>query len=214
MLTYSHNIEVLPLNKFGNEFWNDRYSSNDFVYGAEPNVFFKDKLDKINPGKLLLLGEGEGRNAVYAARNGWNVGAVDFSDIAKDKALKFADDYSVEINYEVSDLATYNPRINYYDAVGIIFLHLNPRIRESVHSRIVAALKPGGTLILEVYDKEQLGKSSGGPQNIDMLYSKEELLSDFKKMKIQELEKKLIMLNESKHHKGKAAVVRLIAIKI
>lgn len=214
MLTYSHKIEVLPLNKFGNEFWNDRYSSNDFVYGTEPNVFFKDKLDKINPGKLLLLGEGEGRNAVYAARNGWNVGAVDFSDIAKDKALKFADDYSVEINYEVSDLATYNPRINYYDAVGIIFLHLNPLIRGSVHSKVIASLKLGGTLILEVYDKEQLGKSSGGPQDIDMLYSKEEMLSDFKKMKILELEKKLITLNESKHHKGEAAVVRLIGIKI
>ncbi len=214
MLTYSHKIEVLPLNKFGKEFWNDRYSSNDFVYGTEPNVFFKDKLDKINPGKLLLLGEGEGRNAVYAARNGWNVGAVDFSDIVKDKALKFADDYSVEINYEVSDLATYNPRINYYDAVGIIFLHLNPLIRGSVHSKVIASLKLGGTLILEVYDKEQLGKSSGGPQDIDMLYSKEEMLSDFKKMKILELEKKLITLNESKHHKGEAAVVRLIGIKI
>ena len=201
------------MNKFGGEFWNERYSSIEFVYGTEPNIFFKDELDKLKTGNILLLGEGEGRNAVYAAVKGWNVDAVDFSIIAKEKALKLAEENSVRINYEITDLSEYKPKSNYYDAAAIIFLHLNPKIRSDVHSKVVDSLIPGGTLILEVYEKKQLGKNSGGPQNIDMLYSKEELQDDFSKMKIISLEKKIITLNESEHHKGEAVVLRLIAVK-
>ena len=201
------------MNKFGGEFWDEKYSSIEFVYGTEPNTFFKDELDKLKTGNILLLGEGEGRNAVYAAVKGWNVDAVDFSIIAKEKALKLAEENSVNINYEISDLSEYKLKSNYYDAAVIIFLHLNPMIRSNVHSKVVDSLKPGGTLILEVYEKEQLGKSSGGPQNIEMLYSKEELKEDFKLMGINLLERKRIHLNESHHHKGEAVVLRLIAVK-
>ncbi len=201
------------MNKFGGKFWDERYSSTEFVYGTEPNTFFKDELDKLKTGNILLLGEGEGRNAVYAAVKGWNVDAVDFSIIAKEKALKLAEENSVSINYEITDLAEYKPKSNYYDAAAIIFLHLNPKIRSNVHSKVVDSLIPGGTLILEVYEKEQLGKDSGGPQNIDMLYSEEELKNDFNNMKIIVLEKKIINLNESEHHKGEAVVLRLIAVK-
>ncbi len=201
------------MNKFGGKFWDERYSSTEFVYGTAPNTFFKDELDKLKTGNILLLGEGEGRNAVYAAVKGWNVDAVDFSIIAKEKALKLAEENSVNINYEITDLSEYNPKLNYYDAAAIIFLHLNPKIRSDVHSKVVDSLKPGGKLIPEVYEKEQLGKDSGGPRNIDMLYSKEELINDFNNMKIILLEKKIINLNESHHHKGEAVVLRLIAVK-
>lgn len=201
------------MNKFGGEFWDERYSSIEFVYGTEPNIFFKDELDKLKTGNILLLGEGEGRNAVYAAANGWNVDAVDFSIIAKEKALKLAEENSVGINYEITDLSEYKPKSNYYDTAAIIFLHLNPKIRSGVHSKVVDSLKPGGTLILEVYEKGQLGKDSGGPQNIDMLYSKEELRNDFVNMNIIVLEKKIITLNESNQHNGEAVVLRLIAVK-
>ncbi|MCH7515627.1 MAG: class I SAM-dependent methyltransferase [Bacteroidetes bacterium] len=201
------------MNKFGGEFWDERYSSIGFVYGTEPNIFFKDELNKLTPGNILLLGEGEGRNAVYAAVKGWNVDAVDFSIIAKEKALKLAEENSVSINYEIADLSKYKPKSNYYDAAAIIFLHLNPKIRSDVHSKVVDSLKPGGTLILEVYEKEQLGKDSGGPQNIDMLYSKEELKNDFRLMKINLLEKKRIHLDESHHHKGEAYVLRFVGEK-
>ena len=201
------------MNKFGGEFWDERYSSIGFVYGTEPNIFFKDELDKLKTGNIVLLGEGEGRNAVYAAVRGWNVDAVDFSIIAKRKALKLAEENSVGINYEITDLSEYKPKSNYYDTAAIIFLHLNPKIRSGVHSKVVDSLKPSGTLILEVYEKEQLGKDSGGPQNIDMLYSKEELRNDFVNMNIIVLEKKIITLNESNQHNGEAVVQRLIAVK-
>ncbi len=201
------------MNKFGGKFWDERYSSTEFVYGTAPNTFFKDELDKLKTGNILFLGEGEGRNAVNASVKGWNVDAVDFSIIAKEKALNLAEENSVSINYEVADLSQYKPKLNYYDAAAIIFLHLNPEIRSDVYSKVVDSLKPGGTLILEVYEKEQLGKDSGGPKNIDMLYSKEELKNDFNNMKIIGLEKKVINLNESEHHKGEAVVLRLIAVK-
>ncbi len=201
------------MNKFGGKFWDERYSSIEFVYGTEPNSFFKDELNKLKTGNILLMGEGEGRNAVYAAVKGWNVDAVDFSIIAKEKALKLAEENSVSINYEIADLSEYKLKSIYYDVAAIIFLHLNPKIRNVTHAKVVDSLKPGGTLILEVYEKGQLGKDSGGPQNIDMLYSKEELKNDFNNMKIIELEKKVINLNESEQHKGEAVVLRLIAVK-
>ncbi|MCU0373551.1 MAG: SAM-dependent methyltransferase, partial [Ignavibacteria bacterium] len=89
-------------------FWNERYASPDFAYGTEPNDFFKREISKLVPGKLLLPGEGEGRNAVFAAIKGWDVTAVDFSEQAKIKALKLADENNVKINYLVSPLEDYH----------------------------------------------------------------------------------------------------------
>ncbi|GAH29249.1 unnamed protein product, partial [marine sediment metagenome] len=94
-------------------------------------------LDKLKTGNILMMGEGEGRNAVYAATNGWKVDAVDFSKIAKEKALKLAEENTVSINYEITELSKYKPKSNYYNAAAIIFLHLNPKIRSAVHSKVV-----------------------------------------------------------------------------
>ncbi|GBD88872.1 tellurite resistance protein TehB [bacterium BMS3Abin03] len=203
----------MTMNNFGSSFWDERYSTKEFVYGNDPNTFFKNELDKLTPGKIIMLGEGEGRNAVYAATREWKVDAVDFSPVAKEKALRAAKEKSVTINYKVSDLSDYEPKKNYYDAAAIIFLHLNPGLRKWVHPRVIDSLKSGGTLILEVFEKEQLEKSSGGPKNINMLYSKEELERDFKKMEISLIEKRVVDLKESKHHEGEAVVLRLIAVK-
>ena len=90
------------------DFWNSRYSEKEFAYGTDPNEFFKEQIDKIIPGRAIFLGEGEGRNAVYAAKLGWQVDAVDFSSSAKDKALKLAKENNVKINYVVSDLNDYD----------------------------------------------------------------------------------------------------------
>ena len=201
------------MNKFSDEFWDERYSSIEFVYGTEPNIFFKDELDKLKTGNILLLGEGEGRNAVYAAGQGWKVDAVDFSTIEKEKALKLAYENNVKINYDVASLADYTFKLKNYDAIAIIYLHLKPKIRSKIHSQVFNSLKSNGILILEVFEKDQLGRNSGGPQNIDMLYSKEEIKKDFEKMRISLLEKKIIALDESEHHRGEAAVLQLVAQK-
>lgn len=201
------------MGKFGNEFWNERFSTDEYIYGTNPNKFFKEQIDKLNPGRLLLLGEGEGRNSVYAATKGWEVDAVDFSQTAKEKALKLAKNNGVNINYTVSNLADFIPRQNYYDAVGFIFTHLKPGSRKVVHKRIVNALKNNGCLILEAFETGQLGKNSGGPQSEEMLYSKEELENDFRELKIHLLEEKTISLDEGDKHKGDASVIKFVAEK-
>ena len=202
------------MNKFGGEFWDERYSSIGFVYGTEPNIFFKHELDKLQTGNILLLGEGEGRNAVYAATQGWEVDAVDFSTIGKEKALKLADENNVKINYEVVNLSDYTFKLKDYDAIAIIYLHLKPKIRSKIHSQVFNSLKSNGILILEVFEKDQLGRTSVGPQNIDMLYSKEEIEKDFEKMQINSLEKIVIELDEGEHHRGEAVVLQLVAEKL
>ena len=201
------------MNKYGGSFWDDRYSDKDFVYGTEPNKFFKEQIDLLKPGNILMLGEGEGRNGVYAAQKGWLVDAVDFSLEAKKKALKLANEKSVEINYTVDNLENYEPKKNFYDAAGLIFLHLNENTRKKIHKKVISALKPNGIIIMEVYSKEQLGKESGGPQNIDMLYSIENIKETFPGITPVMLKKGTIYLTESDFHYGEASVIRFIGKK-
>ena len=140
-------------------FWDERYSSEEYVYGTEPNQFFKQILDKIPiPGKLLLPGEGEGRNALYAAKLGWQVDAFDQSPVAKLKTHRLAKANNVTINYSIFDLAKFTPQKNFYNCAAIIFVHFNSEERKSFHQKIIESLKPGGILILESFSKSQFGK--------------------------------------------------------
>ena len=195
------------------EFWNKRYSEAEYVYGKSPNEFLKNELDQLQPGKILFLGEGEGRNSVYAASIGWDVDAVDASYEGKKKADKLAEEKRVKINYTVNDLAGYSCRQNYYDAVALIFLHLEEPLRNKVYRMAVEALKNGGRIILESFDKEQLNYNSGGPKEKELLYSLEEIVNDFIELDFLKLSKEIVELNEGKFHEGKGAVVRFVGIK-
>lgn len=192
--------------------WNQRYSKDEFVYGTEPNKFFADQLQKLSHVKLLLLGEGEGRNAVFAAGLGWSVDAVDFSETARDKALKLAEEKSVEINYVLSEITEFTPK-NKYDCIALIYLHLPPEIREQLHDKIQTWLNPNGTIILEAFDKDQLKYNSGGPKNIDLLYSLEDIFTDFQDLSIKTFSKEIITLTEGKHHSGSGVVIRYTGTK-
>lgn len=196
------------------ELWNQRFSEEGFAYGSEPNLFFKEEIDKINPGKLLLVAEGEGRNGVYAARLGWSVDAFDFSEAAKAKAMKLAESNGVQLNYAVGDLKDISFNNGYYDAAALIYVHLEPELRSAVIKKVIEALKPGGRLILEVFDKEQLGRSSGGPKDIDHLYSLEEVVEEFSEMDFITLVKEVIELDEGKYHQGEAVVIRFVGAKV
>lgn len=196
------------------EFWDKRYSEKEFAYGTEPNLFFKQQIDKLVPGKILFLGEGEGRNAIYAAKLGWEVDAVDFSVSAKEKAIKLADINNVKINYSVSDLTEYQFKENYYDVVVLIFLHLPEDLRNKVHAKTLLALRDNGTLIIEAFNKEQIENTSGGPRDLELLYDESTLINSFKELKINLIENKIIELDEGNYHKGKANVIRFVGVKI
>jgi SAM-dependent methyltransferase len=195
------------------EFWNQRYASPAYTYGTEPNAFFKHKLDQLRPGKLLLPAEGEGRNAVYAASRGWEVTACDYSEQGKNIAELMAASRHVKIAYHVAELGGMAFIPAYFDCVGLVFAHFTPDLRPLYHQKILHALKPGGAIILEGFSEKQLGKSSGGPKSLDMLFSEKELLSDFGELSMLEISEEAIVLAEGAFHQGPASVIRLFGQK-
>lgn len=195
------------------EFWNSRYGGKEFIYGKVPNRFFKDQLDRLKPGKLLLPCEGEGRNAVYAASAGWEVEAFDQSREGKRKALELSKEQHVEIRYTLCSVDEFDPCRGRFDAVGLIYCHLPGELREGFYSKVKSALKPGGKLILEAFSKEQLQFNSGGPPYSSLLFDLQELANEMKGLNILHNEKTLIELREGTHHKGPASVIRLTAEK-
>jgi SAM-dependent methyltransferase len=196
------------------EFWNERYAQHQSVYGIAPNAFFKEELQKLSSGNILLPAEGEGRNALYAASLGWHVTAYDFSEVAKSKAAKLADDFGItSIDYEVQDLSTIELPEEKYDAIGMIYVHLPEEPRTHLIHQCIRSLKSGGRIILEAFSKDQLNYTSGGPKDETMLYSKSMLADLFKELQIINNEEVVEDLSEGPFHSGKASVVRLVAIK-
>ena len=193
--------------------WNERYSNSEYIYGKEPNQFFSKCLSSLSPGKILFLGEGEGRNSVYAAKSGWNVDAVDYSSAAKEKALNLAKEENVSINYIVKDFSDFQPEENIYDVVVLVFIHLPEDLRKRTHELAIKALKPGGSIILEAFEKEQINYSSGGPKSLDLLYSLEEIFTDFQDLDLTTFEKAVSELNEGEKHLGTAHTIRFFGKK-
>jgi len=193
--------------------WDERYSQTDLIYGKEPNQYFKEIIDKLEPGKLFMPGDGEGRNSIYAAKNNWKVTSVDFSSVAINKAKLYSEHDDVNVEIINSDLLEYKYPQNYYDAAGIIFLHLQSPEKEIIHENIADSIKPGGSIIIEVFSNDQLRHGSGGPRNKNALYSIEEIAEYYKNFDPIELTEKQIELKESKSHWGPATVIRLYGIK-
>lgn len=196
------------------EFWNSRYSNEQYSYGTEPNQFFKSYLDNLKPGKALFLGEGEGRNSVYAAKLKWNVDAVDFSDSAKDKAIILANKNNVKINYTVCDLSEYNFAEENYDLVVMIFLHLPSELTKRIFTGAIKSLKRNGLLLVEAFHKNQIKNNSGGPKNIDLLVDENDFFYLTSELEQVFLETRVINLSEGEHHSGIADVVRFIGKKV
>jgi SAM-dependent methyltransferase len=193
--------------------WDERYSAKEYIYGTEPNGFLKEQLPKLKPGRILFPAEGEGRNAVYAAKLGWKTDAFDQSVEGQKKALQLAKNKGVSIYYEILALENWNPEPDQYDCIALIFVHLPDGLRQQVHKAAIKALKPGGTLILHAFTVNQLPRTSGGPKTAELLFSKELLEQDFKNSDIIELKETQVQLEEGQLHQGLADVVQLIGRK-
>jgi cyclopropane fatty-acyl-phospholipid synthase-like methyltransferase len=194
-------------------FWNERYGQEDFAYGREANVFFAEELIKMKPGHVLLPAEGEGRNAVYAARHGWKVTALDYSESGRQKAQQLAANSGVDLTYEVVDILEYDYPKETYDAAALIYCHVPKEKQGALLDHVYAALKPGGTLIMEVFHHEQIGNPSGGPKTTDLLYHEDDLKDHLKNWEVVQLEHIPTELMEGQYHQGPAEVVRVIARK-
>ena len=194
-------------------FWDERYNTNDYVYGKEPNTYFRKFVDRHPPCKLLLPGEGEGRNAVYAAIKGWEVTAFDQSQVARMKALKLAGEKKTSFDYLIGTLDDLNFANNSFDYIALIFFHLPEADRLQTHRKLIQLLKDGGKILVEVFHKDQLGKTSGGPKDITMLYDRTTLTEDFSALNILEMNKLTTALDEGEYHQGEASLIRMIAQK-
>lgn len=195
------------------EFWNERYATVEYAYGTEPNQFLRQILVKIPPGKILFPAEGEGRNAVFAAKLGWDVTAFDVSTEGKKKAEQLASLNEVKINYIIDNFENISLTINSFDCIVLIFAHMTPSKRKDYHQKLISFLKPGGILILEGFSKKQISNNSGGPRDINMLFSKDELRSDFELLSELIITETDYNLNEGSFHQGIASVIRANGIK-
>lgn len=185
-----------------NTFWDQRYSSREYVYGTEPNARFRRMIDALPAGRILLPGEGEGRNAVYAAGKGWEVVALDQSTEGRCKALNLAKERNVILEYRVEDLATAMLPPASFDLISLIFVHLPPQIRPFIHARLIQSLRPGGIIHMLGFRPEQLEMGTGGPRTPELLYTREMLEEDF--ASLQDLQFELIEehFEEGPFHQG------------
>lgn len=200
--------------------WDERYSDDAYVYGTAPNTFLAGRVERIRSNhnrdyhtKVLSLGEGEGRNAVFLAEHGCFVTAVDASRVGLSKAEKLAKARGVVIKVVHSDLAHLTIEPESWDAIVSIFCHVPSSLRKELHRKVVAGLRPGGVLILEAYTPSQLALKTGGPQDVDMTMSLVQLETELAGLVFehaQELEREVI---EGKFHTGKGAVVQIVARK-
>lgn len=158
--------------------WNERYEATDLVWTAGPNQTFADEVGGLEPGTALDLAAGEGRNAIWLATQGWTATAVDFSDVALDKARQLAAARDVEIETVVADVTTHVPAAGAHDLVAVIYLHLPADDRRLVHQRAAAAVAPGGTLIVLGHDTTNLTEGHGGPQDAAVLYTPDDVVAD------------------------------------
>ncbi|OYU94159.1 MAG: SAM-dependent methyltransferase [Bacteroidetes bacterium B1(2017)] len=200
------------------ERWNQRYQAEEFAYGILPNEFLREQLQHIKPGKILFAAEGEGRNAVYAAKLGWEVFAFDISEEGQKKALKLAEENGVSITYEVGEEQYLNYAPAQFDAIVFIYAHFPGPIKSGIQKQISTYLKPGGTILFEAFSKNHLAyvtknEAVGGPKDLETLFSLDELKADFENYDYLQLQEQEIELHEGIYHNGLGSVVRMVGRK-
>ena len=193
--------------------WDERYSEEHYIYGTEPNGFLKDNFGIIPTGDLLCLAEGEGRNAVFLAQQGYSVTAVDSSLVGLKKAKKLAADNKVTIEFIHADLENYDIGDKKWDGIVSIFCHVPEQVRKKLHKKVVKGLKNTGVLFLEAYTPNQLKHGTGGPPLVDLMVSEKQLRQELTGLKFShllELEREVV---EGTKHVGVGAVVQAIGSK-
>lgn len=196
--------------------WDEEFSKPGYRYGTEPNGFLVKMAGRLPPGaRVIAAGDGEGRNGVWLATQGHHVLALDASEVGLAKARALAAERGVAIETATVDLSTYDPVPASADAVVLIYVHMPPAVRRAAHRNLVRALKPGGLVILEAFHRDQLGRTSGGPKDISMLFDLALLAEDFgPEIRAVHGSEGEIDLDEGRGHIGSGAVVRFVGVKV
>jgi 2-polyprenyl-3-methyl-5-hydroxy-6-metoxy-1,4-benzoquinol methylase len=195
--------------------WNRRFSEPGFLFGTEPNGWLKEHAGAWSPGqRVLCVADGEGRNSVWLAQRGLRVDAFDISEVGIAKARRYAQDHGVEVDFAVADIAALRWPQGVYDGVAAVFIQFaDPQLRARIFEGMVRCLKPGGTLVLQGYTPKQLEYRTGGPGIESHLYTPQLLREAFADMDVVELREYEDELAEGTGHKGRSALIGLVARK-
>ncbi|HTQ76222.1 MAG TPA: class I SAM-dependent methyltransferase [Burkholderiales bacterium] len=193
--------------------WDERYSSIEYAYGKTPNDFLAAHFSRIPRGNVLSLAEGEGRNAVFLAKHGYSVTAVDSSIVGLKKAELLAKEHGVSIKLVHADLSGFDLGSGAWKGIISIFVPLPSAVRKDLYRRLQGALESGGVFLLEAFTPDQIGRGTGGGTDPDTMQTERSLRAELPSLKFEhlaELERKVV---EGAFHTGQSAVVQAIARK-
>ena len=194
--------------------WDERYAAEEYFYGTEPNDFLKAHVSEIPAGgKVLCLAEGEGRNAVFLARQGFQVTAVDGSAVGLGKLQKLASQYGVQVQTIHSDLADFQIEPQSWDGIVSVWCHVPPALRGTLHAKCAEGLKEGGVFLLEAYHPRQLDYKTGGPPVAELMMTPSALKQELASLELSRCEDLDRNVQEGKGHFGKSAVSQVIGRK-
>ncbi len=194
--------------------WDEKYGAPGHYYGTEPNDFLREHHAVIPAGgAVLCLAEGEGRNAVFLAQQGYRVLAIDQSPVGLHKAERLAAGRGAEIETAIADLADYRIEPGRWDGIVSIWCHLPPPLRAAVHGQTVAGLKVGGAFLLEAYTPAQLRYGTGGPKSADLMPTLAELRGELAGLDLVFAVEREREVHEGQGHFGLSAVVDIVAVK-
>lgn len=197
------------------ERWNARFRAPEYIFGTAPNAFLAAQRARLKIGRRALsVADGEGRNSVWLAEQGLEVSAFDFSPVAVEKARRLAAARGVTVRYEVASVHDWAWPENAFDIVVAIFVQFaDPPMRSFMFERMARALRPGGLLLIEGYTPRQLELGTGGPRQVENLYTEALLRESFAGFYILELRAYEAELDEGGAHKGPSAVIDLVAVR-
>jgi cyclopropane fatty-acyl-phospholipid synthase-like methyltransferase len=195
--------------------WETRFAVPEYLFGTEPNAFLKRQAHLLRPGqKVLAVADGEGRNGVWLAEQGLDVLSVDFSSAAQRKAEALARARGVTLRFEQADLTHWQWPAETFDVVVAIFIQFaGPVERARIFKGMVQALKPGGLLLLEGYGTKQLEYRTGGPSELENLYTRAMLVETFKDFTSVDIREYEATIGEGTGHGGMSALVDVVAWK-
>ncbi|MDY3203589.1 MAG: methyltransferase domain-containing protein [Arcobacter sp.] len=195
------------------EFWNTKFSKADYFYGINPNEFLASNMKILeNHKKLLCLGEGEGRNALFFAKNGFDVSAIDASNLGLEKLKNRAIEEKLDIQTICMDLNDWTV-LEKYDVIVASYLHMYKNEREELFKKIENSLNTNGYFIGEFFSTKQLTYNSGGPKDLDLLYTVEDFMGYFNLCE-KNITEEIVILDEGIGHQGEACVIRVKIKKV
>ncbi|PQZ57704.1 SAM-dependent methyltransferase [Bacillus sp. MYb209] len=197
-----------------NNFWDDRFKSNEYFYGEEPNIFIQEQAFRlVNHNKVIAFAEGEGRNAIFLARQGHEVTAIDYSEGGLEKTKKLAAKHNVKVHTKKVDLLADSLPANEFDAAIMVFGHFHTDNQRMILNKMIHTIKPGGLIMIEVYLKQQLNYGTGGPKDIDMLYDPIDILTWCEEHEVIHFFNGEQERIEGKGHTGLAHVIQVVIRK-